>query len=117
MKLKVTFYVVTVLISVFVIIYFVSDYFRDSEKNISEKEIIKEFPPPNGNPGLTGKQNSPDTVQLSSPLKSKSDKRIKNNDVLTEKTKAGNKLIAYYFHPNARCQTCLNIENLTKEVI
>lgn len=27
------------------------------------------------------------------------------------------KIIAYYFHPTARCPSCINIENFTKEVI
>jgi DNA polymerase III alpha subunit (gram-positive type) len=53
-----------------------------------------------------------------------SDTLQENN--LNNKTKIQNKnsdkkkniiVIAYYFHPTARCQTCINMENFTKEVI
>lgn len=27
------------------------------------------------------------------------------------------KYVAYYFHPTARCESCINIENFTKELI
>jgi len=33
------------------------------------------------------------------------------------KTKSGASYIMYYFHPTARCESCINIENFTKELI
>ena len=29
----------------------------------------------------------------------------------------GDKYIAYYFHPTARCESCINLENYIKEII
>lgn len=37
-----------------------------------------------------------------------------DNSSLAEK---GNKYLVYYFHPTARCESCINIENFTKELI
>jgi hypothetical protein len=68
-----------------------------------------------GNPKLTYEDNLPDTSQL--PPKNKSDRKKVTKIESVEKTKPKVQLIAYYFHPTARCQTCLNIENFTKEVI
>ena len=34
-----------------------------------------------------------------------------------ETTKAGSKLVAYYFHGNMRCRTCRNIEAYAKEAV
>jgi hypothetical protein len=41
-----------------------------------------------------------------------------NNDSVSIKSKPKNvsKVIVYYFHPTARCVTCINIENYAKEV-
>jgi len=120
MKLRVTFYVIASLISASVITYLGSGYFRESDEKLSEpvqKEIPEDILPVEGNPKLTDEHNSPDTAQLSVLPKTKSDRKavIKNESI--ENTKPEIKLIAYYFHPTARCQTCLNIENFTKEVI
>lgn len=34
-----------------------------------------------------------------------------------KKTENGTSYILYYFHPTARCESCINIENFTKELI
>ncbi len=36
---------------------------------------------------------------------------------LFQEKKDNIKVIAYYFHPTARCPSCINIENFTQEVI
>ncbi|MBI5403981.1 MAG: hypothetical protein HY959_11320 [Ignavibacteriae bacterium] len=33
------------------------------------------------------------------------------------KTESGISFTMYYFHPTARCESCINIENFTKELI
>jgi len=35
----------------------------------------------------------------------------------TGKTNSDTKYTAYYFHPTARCESCLNLEAFTKEII
>lgn len=35
----------------------------------------------------------------------------------TEKKINADKIVVYYFHPTARCSTCINIENYTKEAV
>jgi hypothetical protein len=118
MKLKVTFYVIASLISALVIIFLGSGYFRESDEKLSEpvrNEASENTLPVEGNPKLTYEDNLPDTSQL--PPKNKSDRKKVTKIESVEKTKPKVQLIAYYFHPTARCQTCLNIENFTKEVI
>ena len=44
-------------------------------------------------------------------------KNEKDTSSLKTDTKENIKVIAYYFHPTARCPTCISIENFTKEVI
>lgn len=41
----------------------------------------------------------------------------KDSSYLQPEKKDNIKVIAYYFHPTARCPTCINIENYAKEVI
>lgn len=47
----------------------------------------------------------------------KSVKKKKQENTPVEKPEVKIKIIAYYFHPTARCQTCLNIENFSREVV
>ena len=42
---------------------------------------------------------------------------VKNKKDTSSVKKDKVKFIAYYFHPTARCPSCINIENFTKEVI
>lgn len=35
----------------------------------------------------------------------------------SSKSDKNNKFLVYYFHPTARCESCINIENFTKELI
>jgi hypothetical protein len=70
-----------------------------------------------------------DTVNVVSQDKSEAKKektdsvpkvKIKNeidSSSLKSEKKDKVQLIAYYFHPTARCPTCINIENYTKELI
>ncbi len=39
----------------------------------------------------------------------------KDETKLNKKQKA--KYTAYYFHPTARCESCINLENFTKELL
>lgn len=40
----------------------------------------------------------------------------KTEDASTKKN-PGDKYIAYYFHPTARCESCINLENYVKEIV
>lgn len=45
----------------------------------------------------------------------KEEAKIKKDTSAVKKNKV--KIIAYYFHPTARCPSCINIENFTREVV
>jgi hypothetical protein len=57
-------------------------------------------------------ENKPITKEKAVP---KEDSKNKKDTSIVKKDKI--KIIAYYFHPTARCPSCINIENFTKEVV
>jgi hypothetical protein len=120
MKVKAISYVIFSLVFVLAIIYLGSIIFQESGEKINgavQEQIIKDSLPAGDIRNLKTEHNSPDTALISVPPKTKSNDKIKKENALTEKSEPEVKLIAYYFHPTARCHTCLNIENFTKEVI
>lgn len=70
------------------------------------------------------KQSDTNLPVQKEPLK-KSESPLKNNEEKINNPKEKNKpdkkeeseIIAYYFHPTARCQTCINIEAFSFEAI
>jgi hypothetical protein len=113
MKLKSIIYAVSFLLAAVVVAYFLTGH--DSRKT-ANKQVEEKIVKPEKH-DLTVEQKSPDSAYSPTLSGKRSDNKIKDKDVPTRIDKPEIRIIAYYFHPTARCPTCLNIENFTKEVI
>lgn len=99
-----------IIIILIAIIYFFSGS-KKEDIDIKKKtpEIIKQE---DFADSIINQNSELDTTKAPVPVKE--EKPLVND---TNKKQINKKVIVYYFHPTARCVTCLNIENYTHETV
>ncbi len=120
MIMKTKFPVLTVFLYLFISIFYSSCGNENKESGSKSDSVITD---------VSDTLENKDTVKIVSQDKSEAKKektdslpkvKIKNeidSSSLKPEKKDKVQLIAYYFHPTARCPSCINIENFTEEVI
>lgn len=102
----------TIIIILAAIIYFFSGNKKeDAEIKKQKQDIIKQ----GDFTDSVINQNTDSPSDTIKSLESTYNEKLPAKD--TTKKQISKKVIVYYFHPTARCVTCLNIENYTHETI
>jgi hypothetical protein len=83
------------------------------EKTVNELSTVN----PENKDGLIKSELKSDSLKISLGDSIPESNTKANTTLKTEKKKHDDKIVVYYFHPTARCSTCINIENYTKEAV
>jgi len=102
---------IIIIILVTIVYYFSGNKKEDSEIKKQNPDIVKQEDFTDSVINQTT-DVPPDTIKTPVTI---SNEKLPAKD--TTKKQINKKVIVYYFHPTARCVTCLNIENYTHETV